>query len=99
MSKVPRQGSVFRMPTHDEMRKQFYQLGREIAEIRATARPHRERYEDKRREIEEKRDRELRPLKKVLLEAEAQLHVLQQEQAVLSRALGGRVGAPPPSDQ
>lgn len=85
---------ALRMPSQDEMRARFHQVDNEIAAIRKQARPHREAYEDKRAEIEAKRDRELKPLETVMKEAEAQLHDLQQEQAMLSRALGGRVGDP-----
>lgn len=81
-----------RMPSQDEMRARFRQVDREITAIREQARPHRDAYEAKRAEIEAKRDRELKPLENIMKEAEAQLHDLQQEQAMLSRALGGRVG-------
>lgn len=83
-----------RMPTPDEMRARFHRLNVEIDDIRAKAKPHRDAYEAKRAELEQKEQRELKPLEAMMREAEVQLHDLQQEQAMLSRALGGRVGEP-----
>lgn len=89
-----------KMPTKDEMRAEFHRLNGELAKAMATIAPKQEAYEAKRAEIEALEARELKPLADELKAARDGLgvHAMQQQIALLSRALGGETGAPVSDD-
>lgn len=76
----------------DEMRDRFAQLQTEIDHIRGLAAPVREAYDAKRNEIMRLEREELRPIVAKMQEIEAPLYDMQQELAMISRALNGRTG-------
>ncbi|MBN8960582.1 MAG: hypothetical protein J0H71_05575 [Rhizobiales bacterium] len=90
-----------KMPTKDEMRAEFHRLNGELAAAMATIAPKQAAYEAKRAEIEALEARDLEPLANELKAARDGLgiHAMQQQIALLSRALGGETGAAPQQDQ
>lgn len=74
------------------MQARFRELTGEIEHIRGLAAPHRQAYEDKRNELMQRERDELYPLKQKMREIEQPLYDMQQEMAMISRALGGKTG-------
>jgi predicted nuclease with TOPRIM domain len=78
-----------------QMRARFHEAAAELAALRERATPHRAAYEAKRNELMERERTELKPLEEAMKAAEAGAFELQQEIAMLSRALGGKTGPAP----
>ncbi len=89
-----------KMPSRDEMRAEFHRLNGELATARATLQPKIDAYEKKHAEITAREQKELKPLADDLKATREGLdvHGIQTQLAMLSRALGGETGAPPAAD-
>lgn len=81
------------MPSQNEMRARFHELGRMRDEAAAKAKPLRDEYEAMRVQECALRDK-MAPVVARLKEAEAPLFEIDQERGALSRALNGKTGAP-----
>lgn len=88
------------MPTPDEMRAEFHKLSADLKNAQAKLQPKIDAYHKKHEEITVLTDRELKPLEDDLKAARdaLNLHGIQTQMAMLSRALGGETGAPPSTE-
>lgn len=82
--------------TLDEMRASFHALGADRQAVERTSYPAR-RIRDAMRDRVNQIERQMKPLTDMIKDIEAPLFDLDNTRARLSRALGGRTGAPPPS--
>lgn len=89
-----------KMPSRDEMRAEFHRLTAELATAQAKLKPKQEAYEKKHAELSAREQKELKPLADDLKATRdgLDLHGIQTQLAMLSRALGGETGAPPAVD-
>jgi uncharacterized coiled-coil DUF342 family protein len=80
-----------KFPTPDKMRERFHELRRHREAILAKSAPLREKRDAI---VNEARERETK-LNDQIVKAEATLFEIDQEAAMIARALGGQTGAPP----
>ncbi len=90
-----------KMPSRDEMRAEFRRLRGELDAAMAKLQPKIAAYEAKHAEISALTEKQLKPLEDDLKVTQDGLdvHGIQTQIAMLSRALGGETGAPPAEDE
>lgn len=81
------------LPTTDEMRARFHDLGKQRDQIIAKAAPIRAEFESLRKKQDEIGE-QMKPVIQRMKEAESPLYAIDVERAQISRALNGKTGAP-----